>query len=404
MEPIYNYYTSLQFYTLLIIATLVFTLLKTNLPVTLVKILFLLINYAFLFLLAPHSYLLPIIFLYSSSVWALGHLVKKKKTTTISLLLVILVLIVHKYLLVPESTATNVIIKSIFAFQAMEWIGLSYVTIRSIDYILSINNKKITNFDYLTSQNYLTFFCFYISGPIERFRNMAPQFNTISSISFQDARSAVLRICFGITKILFFSKIFFQYSVLNANYLQFTHWYEVLFGLYAYFLYIYFDFSGYCDCAIGTAKLFGIKLTENFNYPFIATSIQDFWNRWHISLSQWCRDHIFFSFSKFLTKKFTNISMIYFSIFSMFVTFVILGIWHGAGLNWVCYGMYHGAGLSLFMAYRHFMLSSFEAIYEKMQMFIPYRVAMGIFTFNFVALGLIFSLSPAQIKLLWNVL
>ena len=113
---------------------------------------------------------------------------------------------------------------------------------------------------------------------------------------------------------------------------------ETLIAVYAFALQIYYDFSGYTDIAIGSALLLGIKLPANFNRPYAAENVADFWRRWHISLSNWLRDYLYFSLPGKRIKAFAYVNL--------FVTMVIGGLWHGASWNFVIWGALHGAGLA----------------------------------------------------------
>ena len=112
-------------------------------------------------------------------------------------------------------------------------------------------------------------------------------------------------------------------------------------GLYAYTLQIYYDFSGYTDIALGSAKLFGIELPENFRRPYKATSVAGFWRRWHITLSNWVRDYIYYPLGG---ARVVPQARIYFNIMA---TLLIIGIWHGASWNFVVYGLLHGAAVAI---------------------------------------------------------
>src|SRR5262249_42160720 len=114
---------------------------------------------------------------------------------------------------------------------------------------------------------------------------------------------------------------------------------EVLAGVYSYALQIYFDFSGYTDIAIGSALLLGIKLPANFNAPYAAVNIADFWRRWHITVSNGLRDYLYFSLGGARSK--------WRPYLNLMITMVLGGLWHGAGWNFVIWGALHGAGLAI---------------------------------------------------------
>ena len=116
---------------------------------------------------------------------------------------------------------------------------------------------------------------------------------------------------------------------------------ELWVALYAYTIWIYYDFSAYTDIAIGSAKLFGITLPENFNRPYQASSVAEFWRKWHITLSNWVRDYIYFPLGGTRTDKAWK------AYRNIIITMVVIGIWHGASWNFVIYGTLHGSAVSI---------------------------------------------------------
>ncbi|MFA7228182.1 MAG: MBOAT family O-acyltransferase, partial [Melioribacteraceae bacterium] len=153
---------------------------------------------------------------------------------------------------------------------------------------------------------------------------------------------------------------------------------ENLLALYGYVLQIYCDFSGYSDMAIGVALLLGFKLMDNFNYPFKATSIADFWRRWHISLSKWLLDYLFkpIQISSRSLRIFGN-------VIALVVTFFVCGLWHGAGWNFILWGVFHGAlmSISLFFKKPKDKFYKFLRIYDTKFL----KVFQTVVTFHVVA-------------------
>ena len=212
-------------------------------------------------------------------------------------------------------------------------------------------------------------------------------------------RRNLLRISIGIIKILFLSKLAYANSIIATEF-QIIQPVDALLltcSVYAYFFYIYFEFSGYCDVAISIADFFGINVPENFEFPFLASNIQDFWNRWHISLSQWMRDHVFFPLTIYLTTR-QIIPKLAVSCFSIFVTFFLIGIWHGNSLNWALYGVYHGTGLVIYMLYNQVLKTRFPNLFEKLSDNTSYKFICLLVTFNFVAWGFLLTLDLQKAK------
>ncbi len=223
-------------------------------------------------------------------------------------------------------------------------IGISFYTFKAMSYIIDIYMEMMEPTK--SFRNFCVFIFFFPNiqlGPIERASNFLPQLEEDYQITNADIGRALFLISTGLLKLALIS------DYLNANFIsQVFDWperytgFQNLIATYAYSLQLYCDFSGYSDLAIGIALLMGYKLMDNFNAPFKATSIADFWRRWHISLSRWLLDYLF----KPLQIKFRRLKMAS-NIISLFITFIICGIWHNAGWNFVIWGALHGFYMSV---------------------------------------------------------
>jgi alginate O-acetyltransferase complex protein AlgI len=174
-----------------------------------------------------------------------------------------------------------------------------------------------------------------IAGPIIRYRQIAGQLES-RRVTFDDVDAGVGRFTAGLTKKLLVANpvgaIADQVFAIPASQLSMgTAW----LGVVAYTLQIYFDFSGYSDMAIGLARLFGFHFPENFAYPYAATSMQDFWRRWHISLSSWFRDYVYIPLGGSRDGSWATVR-------NLWIVFLLTGIWHGASWNFIVWGMWHG--------------------------------------------------------------
>jgi D-alanyl-lipoteichoic acid acyltransferase DltB (MBOAT superfamily) len=308
--------------------------------------------------------------------------------------LAVLVLLVYKYAYVAE--LANIGASYAARLHAIHWVGLSYLTFKAIDYCIAMRSAKMAQEHrstcWLYACPYLVFFPAFVSGPINRFAPyLSEQIQPPVPMTAVRLRGNVLRASLGVIKILFFAKLARAYSIVGPEFggsgpLSFA---SLAIGLYSYYLFIYFDFSGYCDVAIALADFFEVRLPENFQYPFLASSPQDFWNRWHITLSHWMRDMVFFRFLRFLVKRFPALPSLAASMASIFLTFTLVGAWHGDQLNWVLYGCYHGFALSTELAYRWCMESYWPDLYDRLLGSRVYRVVITVATFNLVAWGLL---------------
>ena len=231
------------------------------------------------------------------------------------------------------------------------FLGISYVTFRSLDVIICVQDRLLTSLPAWQFLAYLFFFGTVSSGPIDRYRRFAADWQRRRTRAefLQDLDGAAHRIVTG----------FFYKFIVAALVKQ--HWLDpvtardgalsMLSYMYAYSFYLFFDFAGYSAFAIGVSYLFGIHTPENFNRPFLAANIRDFWNRWHITLSWWLRDHVYMRFVMAATKGRWFRSRYLASYLGLFLAFGLMGLWHGTAPHYVLYGLYHGALLSAHEAF-----------------------------------------------------
>lgn len=212
-------------------------------------------------------------------------------------------------------------------------IAISFYSLQAIGYLIDVYRgdvafeKNIINYAL-----FLSFFPYAVSGPIERAGNMLGQFHKPHKFEYE-------RVCHGIqlflwgqaVKLILADRMGIIARELLANPVKYTGW-ELVVGVVIYTLYIYCDFSSYSDMARGVAKILGFDIMCNFARPYFARSISEFWGRWHISLSSWLRDYIYIPLGgnrKGKLRKYFNLCII----------FLVSGLWHGMGLNFICWGM-----------------------------------------------------------------
>jgi D-alanyl-lipoteichoic acid acyltransferase DltB (MBOAT superfamily) len=180
---------------------------------------------------------------------------------------------------------------------------------------------------------------------------------------------------------------------------------RAILGIYAYMFYIYFDFSGYTDMAIGTAQLVGIYLPENFNYPFLKRNLQQFWANWHMSLTTWLTDYIYWPLAKKIRHlKELKTRPVALSCICIIITFMICGLWHGDGLNFFIWGTYHGVGLAILNIYSQFEKKHFSLKWKKIINTSRFGYSASCFiTFQYAAFGfLMFGCDMAKLKRFFN--
>lgn len=213
-------------------------------------------------------------------------------------------------------------------------IGISFFTFQGMSYVLDVYMKKAeVQKNPLNVALYIAFFPQLIAGPIVRYSDVNMQIISRKE-NFELFGEGVIRFVIGLAKKIILSN---QFAVLadfsfDGNLKTLSAGMAWL-GAFAYAFQIYFDFSGYSDMAIGLGKMFGFNFNENFNYPYIAKSVQDFWRRWHISLSSWFRDYVYIPMGGNRTGN------VYFHLITIFF---LTGLWHGASWHYIAWGLWHG--------------------------------------------------------------
>ncbi len=257
-------------------------------------------------------------------------------------------------------------------------LGLSYITFRYISYLTDIYwgiNKKT---DIYTLLFYGGLFTTFLSGPIDRFERLEKQIS-VFRINFSPdfLYEGFERITFGLfKKFVIADWIGYLISTVSGGSETLAVKAIVLFG---FSIQLYLDFAGYSDIAIGASRLFGLRIMENFNSPYTKPNISQFWRSWHISLSDWIRDYVFFPLSKFSEKK------IWLMVFVPVIAMGICGIWHGSEYKFALWGMYHGAGLSAFQFWS--MWKKKNKPLKRMSETKWFNFAAVVLTFVFVTIG-----------------
>jgi alginate O-acetyltransferase complex protein AlgI len=218
-------------------------------------------------------------------------------------------------------------------------IGISFFTFHAISYVVDVYRRDAAAQKRpVEAALYLLVFPQLVAGPIVRYRQIADQLSS-RVLALDDFACGVRRFIIGLSKKMLIANTLAgpadQIFAMPAAELTAAHAWT---GVACYTLQIYFDFSGYSDMAVGLGRMFGFRFPENFNYPYIATSIQDFWRRWHMSLSAWFRDYVYIP----LGGNRTSTGRIY---FNLVLVFFLCGLWHGASWTFVVWGLYHGAFL-----------------------------------------------------------
>ncbi len=215
-------------------------------------------------------------------------------------------------------------------------VGISFYTFQTLSYSIDVYRKKLEpSSDIIAFATFVGFFPQLVAGPIEKAKDLLPQFLQPRSFDYSFAKEGMRQILWGLFKKMIIAEICATHADLifdnNTVYSGST----LALGTIYYTLQIYCDFSGYSDIAIGTGKLFGIRLSKNFDFPFFSRSVAEFWRRWHITLYDWFKDYVYIPLGggrKGLFRKVVNVLAIFF----------LSGLWHGANTTYVVWGVLHG--------------------------------------------------------------
>ncbi len=220
-------------------------------------------------------------------------------------------------------------------------VGISFYTFQTLSYTIDVYRGRIeASDDLLDFALYVSFFPQLVAGPIVRAEDFIPQLRRQFQPTLSDLEYGLMRIVSGLVKKVVLADTLGAYvDVVFANPSGF-HGLNSLIAIYAYAYQIYFDFSGYSDIAIGLGRVFGLRIPENFDRPYLATSPRDFWRRWHISLSTWLRDYLYISLGG-------NRGTALRTMTNLGITMLLGGLWHGAAWNFVIWGGYHGLLLAV---------------------------------------------------------
>ncbi|MFN3309953.1 MAG: MBOAT family O-acyltransferase [Anaerolineales bacterium] len=267
----------------------------------------------------------------------------------------------------------------------LAWLGISYILFRLLHILLDIRTGRLQGANLTEIIPYLFFFPTLLAGPIVRFPQFREQLNAYPQT--QDFVEGMRRIFIGLFRkfVLADSLALLALSPQNASQILSPTYLWI--ALLAYALRIYFDFSGYTDIAIGSARLVGIRLPENFNAPYLKTSLIQFWNSWHITLADWFRAYVFNPLTRKLRSSSTPEWLTI--LLPQLTTMLLIGLWHGITPNFLVWGAWHGMGL--------FINNRWNAWSRTRPIKIPLPIQNALtwtLTFGYVTLGWVWFLMP----------
>lgn len=284
------------------------------------------------------------------------NLKNRQNLLFISVGLNLLLLFIFKYLIFFSNSAIGFF--NLFGFELgfVSWnivlpLGISFYTFQTISYTIDVYRNKISpEKDFITYASYVTFFPQLVAGPILRASEVIFQLKSQKRFLLSDLRIGIRRIVFGLfLKVILADNIG---SLVDTGFLIHPNEMSALDVWTLAFLFgfqIYFDFSAYSHIAIGSARIMGIHFPENFNFPYVSTSPRDFWKRWHISLSSWIRDYLYLPLSganlhnneQHSRGGLESVTTSNSKNKALFLTWSIMGLWHGANWTFILWGIYH---------------------------------------------------------------
>ncbi|MBR4644546.1 MAG: MBOAT family protein [Bacteroidaceae bacterium] len=345
-------FTSIQFWAIFIIFLMIFALLRRStrtgmmLYVTIVSL---------GFFYSVNGWLMQLLPLTALVSWSLTRIMKqytgfKRKTFLLSIILLDLAPLVYfKYAGATLFHLNRLIEGNLSLPDIALPVGISFYTFQAISYSMDVYRKKfILDVSFLEYIFYLSFFPLLFAGPITRAETFFPQIQRKQTVSERLMYSGLWLIILGILK-----------KAVVADYIaQYNNWifdspltysgFENLMGMLGFSLQIYLDFSGYSDISIGLAALMGIRLRENFRFPYQSLNVTEFWRRWHISLSTWFRDYVYIPLGG---NKQGRIA----TGLNCLITFLLVGLWHGSTFMFTLWGLLHGLALVIHKSLQHLL-------------------------------------------------
>jgi D-alanyl-lipoteichoic acid acyltransferase DltB (MBOAT superfamily) len=283
----------------------------------------------------------------------------------------------------------------------LRWLGFSYIAFRLIHVL---RDKQIGRLPELALPDFATYVVFFPSlsaGPIDRAERFAGDLKKDFILTQDETLLAGQRILIGSFKKFVIADTLALIALNDALATQVHTAGWMWIHLYAYTLQIYFDFSGYTDLAIGIARLVGIRLPENFAAPYLKPNLTQFWNSWHMTLTQWIRSYFFNPFNRWI-RGFKNLPLWSMLLLGQLATMSLIGLWHGITWNFVLWGAWHGLGLFLQNRWTEFVKTRFTPV-NNPRLQTALQVGGILLTFHFVGLGWVF-FALSEPSLSWRVI
>lgn len=321
----------------------------------------------------------------------------------IGLIVMLLLLKTPSALMMLIETAASLRGKEALEMSALSWLGFSYAAFRLLHTIIDRRAGRLPAVTLVEYMNYVIFFPAFSAGPIDRLERFQRNLNQPMTMGQADWVDAGVRLFGGLFKKFIIADTL-AWIALNEKFaldVRSTGWMWVL--LYAYSLRIYFDFSGYTDIAIGLGKLLGVQLPENFDAPYLKPNLTQFWNSWHMTLTQWFRSYFFNPLTRSLRSAKVSLPLPLMILAVQVATMILIGLWHGVTLGFFLWGVWHGVGLFLQNRWSEWMRTHAPAWSMTSWGTSALRYSGVLLTFHYVTLGWLFFFMPDP-ALAWKVM
>ena len=378
-------FNSLQFLLFFPIVTVIYFLIKGNQ----VRWLWLLLASCYFYMAFIPAYLL-ILFVVILIDFSAGILIEKSQGSTrevwliVSLIANIGLLAVFKYFNFLNSNIAQIfsLLHLNYSIPGLAFIlpiGLSFHTFQSMSYTIEVYRGNYpAQKNILLYSLYVMFFPQLVAGPIERPFNIFPQFSIFHKFDANRVAAGLKLMVWGFFKKMVIADRLSMFVDEVFNTPKTHHGWSVIIAVFFFAIQIYCDFSGYTDIAIGAARILGINLMTNFNFPYFSKSVNEFWHRWHISLSTWFRDYLYIPLGGSRVVKWRW-------YYNLFITFLISGLWHGAAWTFIIWGGLHGLAVIFEVLTKKARLRIKEYIGAKI-----YGLSGAVITFCYVSFAWIF--------------
>jgi D-alanyl-lipoteichoic acid acyltransferase DltB (MBOAT superfamily) len=313
-----------------------------------------------------------------------------------------LTLLVAGFMVLKKYTLAGLVLPAWITDHPIGAVGLSYVLFRQIHFVVDVMQQQVPEFSLWSYVNYQLNLFGFISGPIQRYQEFDLCWRTLRPLAAtrHEVLRAYLRLLVGTIKVSLISTSILTvyqnqqthfldpYFLADASRVQLLGRFAIIF--YGYLLYLYFNFSGYCDVAIAGAFLVGIKMPENFQRPYLSRNVIDYWTRFHQSLGFWIRDYLFTPLYKAAATRWSGQAK--WLVFPCYlIAFVLAGVWHGNTLNFAVFGLLHGCGVCVCKLWEYYLLK--RGGRKGLKAYLasrPIHVAAIVVTLHFICFTMLF--------------